>query len=109
MAGKLSYEELEQKVEELGKNTFEHKQTVEALRESEEKYRTLFENSKDAISITTRNGEYIAFNQSFLDLFGYTKEDMINMRAQEKYLDPNGRNTFKKEVEEKPEDVEEKE
>jgi PAS domain S-box-containing protein len=79
----------------------EQKQTVETLRESEEKYRTLFEDSRDAITITTRNGKYIAFNQSFLDLFGYTKEDMRDMKAEEKYLDPNGRATFKKEVEEK--------
>jgi PAS domain S-box-containing protein len=79
----------------------QEKQTVETLRESEEKYRTLFEDSRDAITICTRNGKYIAFNQSFLDLFGYTKEDMRDMRAEEKYLDPNDRATFKKEVEEK--------
>jgi PAS domain S-box-containing protein len=101
MAAKLSYEELEQKIKELEKNAFEHKQTVEALRASEEKWRTLFENSKDAMSITTRNGKYIAFNQSFLDLFGYTKEDMMDMRAENKYIDPNDRLSFKQRVEEK--------
>jgi PAS domain S-box-containing protein len=77
------------------------KQAVEALRESEEKWRTLFENSRDAITISTRDGKYIAFNQSFLDLFGYTEEDMINMRAENKYIDPNDRVKFIHEVEEK--------
>jgi len=79
----------------------QEKQAVEALRESEEKWRTLFENSRDAITISTRDGKYIAFNQSFLDLFGYTEEDMINMRAENKYIDPNDRVKFKHEVEEK--------
>jgi len=101
MTGKLSYEELEKKVTELEKEVLERKQEKNAFQESEEKYRIIFENSKDAISISTRDGKYIAFNQSFLDLFGYTKEDMINMRAEEKYVDPNGRATFKKAVEEK--------
>jgi PAS domain S-box-containing protein len=79
----------------------EQKKTEEALKESEKKYRTIFESSKDAISISTRDGNYIAFNQAFLDLFGYTKEDMIHMRAEQKYLDPNERVKFKKAVEEK--------
>jgi len=99
MAGTLSYEELEEKVKELEKKAFEHTQAEEALKDSEQKYRTLFENSKDAISITTRDGKYIAFNQAFIDLFGYTEEDMKNMRAEEKYIDPNDRVRFKKEVE----------
>jgi PAS domain S-box-containing protein len=101
MAGTLSYEELKQKVKELEKKAFEHTQAEEALKESEQKYRTFFENSKDAISISTRDGNYIAFNQSFLDLFGYTKEDMKTMRAEQKYFNPNDRTAFKKEVEKK--------
>jgi len=79
----------------------EQKQIEEALRESEEKYRTLFEDSKDAISITTRNGKFIDFNQSFLDLFGYTEEEMRNIKAIDLYIDPNDRVKFIHEVEEK--------
>ena len=77
------------------------RQIEESMRKSEEKYRTLFENSKDAISIATRNGKYIAYNQSFLDLFGYTEEDMIDMKAEEKYFYPRDRERFKREVEKK--------
>jgi len=79
----------------------QEKQAVEALRESEEKYRTLFADSKDAIFITTRNGEFIDFNQSFLDLFGYTEEEIKKTNSIERYAHPNDRVTFKKEVEEK--------
>jgi PAS domain S-box-containing protein len=101
MAGTLSYEELKQKVKELEKKAFEHTQAEEALKDSEQKYRTLFEDSRDAISISTRDGNYIAFNQAFLDLFGYTEEDMKTIRAEEKYVNPNDRAVFKKEVEKK--------
>jgi PAS domain S-box-containing protein len=101
MAGTLSYEELKQKVKELEKKDFEHTQAEEELKESEKRYRTFFENSRDAISISTRDGNYIAFNQAFLNLFGYTEEDMIDMRAEQKYLNPNDRAAFKKEVEKK--------
>jgi len=79
----------------------QEKQAVEALRESEEKYHTLFADSKDAIFITTRNGEFIDFNQSFLDLFGYTEEEIKKTNSIERYAHPNDRVTFKKEVEEK--------
>jgi len=101
MTTKPTHEDLEQKVKELEKETVEQKQTVEALQESEEKYRTLFENSRDAISISTQDGKYIAFNQSFLDLFGYTEEEALQSNAVERYLNPIDRVRFMKEVDEK--------
>jgi len=79
----------------------EIKKVHEELLESEEKYRTLFENSRDAIFITTRKGEFIDFNQSFLDLFGYTEEEIKKSNSIERYAHPNDRVTFKKYVEEK--------
>jgi PAS domain S-box-containing protein len=79
----------------------ERKRAEEALRESEEKWRSLFEDSRDAIYITKRNGEYVDVNQSFLDLFDYTREEITEMKAQEIYIDPDGRSKFKKQVEQK--------
>jgi len=86
---------------QITRNITEQVLAEKAIQESEQKYRTLFENSKDAISISTPDGNYIAFNQAFLDLFGYTEEDMKTMRAEKKYIDPNDRAQFKKEVEAK--------
>ncbi len=77
--------------EQLKQEIEERKQTEEALRESEKRYRTLFEGSKDAIFINTREGNFLEFNQSFLDLFAYTREEMLKLNAVKLYSDPNNR------------------
>ena len=51
------------------------KKAEQARRESEEKYRTLFEESIDAVILTTRDGILEDVNQAFLDLFGFTREE----------------------------------
>jgi len=77
------------------------KRSEEALRESEEKYRTLFEDSRDAIYITTREGKLIDANQSALDLFGYSREEMTSVNALQLYVHPSDASKFQKEIEEK--------
>ena len=57
-----------------------------ALRESEERYRTLFEDSIDAIYLTTLDGKFIDANQSTLNLFGYSKEEMKALNARDLYV-----------------------
>jgi PAS domain S-box-containing protein len=49
----------------------------EALKESEAKYRTLFEESRDVIFIVDTRGEFINANQAAFDLFGYSKDEML--------------------------------
>lgn len=62
-----------------------------ALRENEKKYRTLFEDSRDAIFITTPTGEFNDVNQATLDLFGYTRVEMMQLNAQQVYVNPADR------------------
>ena len=50
----------------------EKERGVADLRKSEERYRKLFQESKDAIYVTTIEGAFVDVNQSTLDLFGYT-------------------------------------
>ena len=64
------------------------------LRENEKKYRTLFEESRDAIFICDRNGEMIDANQAMLDLFGYTRSEMMRMNVWDTDTDPEGRVKF---------------
>ncbi len=76
------------------------KQAEEMLRESEERYRSLFEDSHDAIYTTSRDGILLDANQATLDLFGYSREEMIGMDIQQLYVNLQERMKFQTEVEE---------
>ncbi len=71
------------------------------LKESEERYRTLFEDSRDALYITTREGKIVDVNQSMLDLSGYTREEMLGMDIQKKYVNHADRANFQEQIEKK--------
>ena len=81
------------------KDVTEHKRAEEALRESEERYRTLFAESRDAIVVNRPTGEFIDFNQAALDLFGYTRDELARLKAQDLYVDPGIRDRFRQEIE----------
>lgn len=52
-----------------------------ALRESEEKYRTLFEASLDAILLETLDGRILECNDAACALYGYSREELLNLRV----------------------------
>lgn len=53
------------------------KRAEETLRASEEKHRALVESSSDAILMLDTERRLVAFNQAFLDLFGYAREEAL--------------------------------
>ncbi len=77
----------------------ERKQAEAALRVSEEKYGMLFRDSRDAVYISTKEGKFLDVNDAAVDLFGYTKEEMLNLDIETIYLDPEDRVNFKNEIE----------
>ncbi len=48
------------------------------LGHNEEKYRTLFEDSRDAIFVMTPDSKLIDVNQATQDLFGFTRDEMLS-------------------------------
>lgn len=86
---------------EYTRDITKRKTTEEALLENEKKYRALFQDSRDAIYLTTRDGRFVEVNQSMLDLFGYTKEEMMKLDAKQMYFNPADRAKFKQEIEQK--------
>lgn len=71
------------------KNRQERKITEIQLRKSEEKYRALFEDSRDAIYLNNQEGELIDFNLSTLELFGYSREEMLGINTKSVFVNPD--------------------
>ncbi|OPY75523.1 MAG: Cyclic di-GMP phosphodiesterase Gmr [Syntrophorhabdus sp. PtaU1.Bin058] len=67
-----------------------------ALQESEARYRSLFGESQDAIYIATQYGAFIDVNRSFLDLFGYTRDEILKLNAKIAYVNEKDIENFKK-------------
>ena len=91
--------ELRKRIAELKTLENERKQTEEALRKSEERYRALFEESRDPIYTTSQGGEILDANQSMLNLFGYSREEMIGLKARETYVLSEDRLKFQQKIE----------
>ena len=73
------------------------KVATERLRESEEKYRSLFEDSKDVIFISTPEGKFLDINQAGVELFGYAnKAELLAADiSRDLYVDAEDRSTMK--------------
>jgi PAS domain S-box-containing protein len=73
--------ELEETNRRLAQEILERKSVQEKLAESEERYRDLFESSRDAIYITDSKGRFIDVNSAFLELFHYTRVEILGRSA----------------------------
>ena len=84
MIQKQTYEELEQRIEELKKEAFGRKRAEAALEESETRYRRLFETAQDGILILDADTELIEdANPFILDMLGFSIEEMVDKRLWE--------------------------
>ncbi|MCK5587654.1 MAG: PAS domain S-box protein, partial [Candidatus Lokiarchaeota archaeon] len=63
-------------VVETVKEITEQKKLETALKESERRYRGLYESSVDGIASADLNGTFIECNQAYADMLGYTKEEL---------------------------------
>jgi PAS domain S-box-containing protein len=75
------------------------KQSQEVIKEAEEKYRMIFENSKDMVFITSLNGKFIEINPAGVEMLGYrNREEMREVRVRDTYIHPEERKRFQEEV-----------
>jgi len=69
----------------------ERKEAEEGLQASEEKYRTVFDQARDIVYLTTPEGRFVDLNQAGLDFFGCTREELDKLRVEELYADSRDR------------------
>ncbi len=61
----------------VSRDITDRKRAEEALRESEEKFRTVFETAPTSIAITTTEGRFVDANPAFLDLVGMRLDQLV--------------------------------
>lgn len=85
---------------ELKDEITERKKTEVALRTTEEKYRSIFENSVEGIFQSTPGGQFLSVNPTMARIYGYTSpEEMIAEHTdieQRHYVEPARRAAFKR-------------
>ena len=65
------------------RDTTERRHAEQALRESEERFRTLYESSRDGIAAADLDGRITGCNRAYADMLGYSREELQRIRYQD--------------------------
>jgi len=80
----------------------EQKRALDALKQSEEKYRSFFESTNDMAYSVTPEGTFMDINEAGLKLLGFeSKEEAIGTNIKQTYVDPSEREELLAEMREK--------
>ena len=94
MSKKPTYEELEQRVHELGKAESELKTVEKKLHESEKKYKTIIENIEDGYYEVNFEGSFTFYNDSMCKILGYSKDELTGLNNRRYMNDKNAKKVF---------------
>jgi PAS domain S-box-containing protein len=61
----------------------ERKRAEEALRASEERFRTVYENAPAGIGVFSLEGRFLAANQAYASIVGYTRDELLGKTFQD--------------------------
>jgi len=79
-----AFTELEEANQHLRQEIKEREQAQTSLRESEERFRALFEQASVGVAqIETKTGKFLKINKTYCDIVGYTVEEMKNLTFQQ--------------------------
>lgn len=103
----LKYRALKAEKRQSEKAGLKYRQDLEelvALRtanlvQSNQRYQLLFENSKDAIYMAARDGAMLAINHTALELFEYSKNELIQLTCKGLFSDEDSYLRFQQEIE----------
>jgi two-component system, cell cycle sensor histidine kinase and response regulator CckA len=76
----------------------ERNKAEDALRESEEKFRLFFEESRDAIFVADQECRLINVNQSAMEMFGYSRAEIIGLNLWGTFSDQSCKNSMMEEI-----------
>ncbi|MEW6400755.1 MAG: PAS domain S-box protein [Chloroflexota bacterium] len=79
MAFKTMTAQLRELILGLEQHLAELKRTSQALRESEERFRTAFENANVGVCLVTTDGRLLKVNHAMCQMFGYSREELEQM------------------------------
>lgn len=79
----------------LDRHITEWRRAERALKESEGRYRILFERSRDPMYVSRPDGRILEANDALVRLFGYGKADLLDMDVTSLYVDPADRDAFR--------------
>lgn len=82
------------KVAVFGRDVTDSKRSERALRESEKRFRTLYENAPRCYQSLDENGCFLEVNKTWLTTLGYSKEEVVG-RSFAEFLHPEWKGQFK--------------
>jgi len=88
----LAVKSIDEALARARQELFQRQKVEEKLRQSEETYRSLFENVQIGVALTSPTGRILKYNETMLRQSGYTSSDIENLEsASEFYFDPSDR------------------
>ena len=93
-------QELMLRMAQIAGIAIERRSAEDALRESEAKFRGLFESMMEGVYRTTRDGKILVVNPAFVQMLGYsTAEELYRVSAGSLYWYPSDRETYVRRME----------